>query len=42
MARITRKMMNNDYCVEPLFWASADFVISIYSWDRLNYIGRSV
>lgn len=42
MATITGKMMHNRYCVEPLFVVSADFVVSMYPMNRLNYIGRSI
>lgn len=42
MARFTGKMMLKRYWVEPLYVDSADFVVSIYSGDKLDYIGRSV
>jgi len=42
MATITGKIMHNRYCVEPLFVASANFVVSMYPENRLNYIGRSI
>ena len=42
MARNTGKIQLNRYHVEPCFWGSASFGVSICPRDRIDYVGRSV